>query len=47
VKKLVLNHFSARYSRDPSILETEAREIFPNTVLARDGMEITVPFTDQ
>jgi ribonuclease Z len=47
VKKLVLNHFSARYSRDPAILETEACEIFQNTLLARDGMELDVPFTDQ
>jgi ribonuclease Z len=46
-KKLALNHFSARYSRDPSQLETEARAIFPNTVLARDGMEISIPFENE
>lgn len=46
-KQLVLNHFSARYSRDPSVLENEARAVFPNTMLARDGLEISIPFAEQ
>lgn len=37
VKKLMIGHFSARYS-DNSILLNEAREIFSNTVLANEGV---------
>jgi ribonuclease Z len=44
VKRLILTHVSARYSRDTSELEREAREIFPETIIARDGMEVDVPF---
>jgi ribonuclease Z len=47
VQRLALTHFSARYSRDPSDLGREAREAFPGEViLAKDGMEIEVPFRD-
>jgi ribonuclease Z len=44
VQRLVLTHFSARYSRDPGDLEREAREVFGNVTIGRDGMEIDVPF---
>jgi ribonuclease Z len=46
VRQLVLTHFSARYSRDASELLREAREEFDSVVLARDGLEIDVPFQD-
>uniref|UniRef100_A0AB33IVV3 Ribonuclease Z n=1 Tax=Prevotella sp. GTC17254 TaxID=3236794 RepID=A0AB33IVV3_9BACT len=41
VKKLLLGHYSARYN-DESALLTEARAIFPNTELTKEGMTINV-----
>lgn len=46
VRKLLLTHFSARYSRDAGDLEREARHVFPSTIIGKDGMEIDVPFRD-
>ena len=46
VRRLVLTHFSARYSRDPSDLEREAKELFADVTIARDGMEIDVPYDE-
>ena len=42
VKTLILTHFSARY-RDPEILGNEAREIFPNTLVAEDLRKFPFP----
>jgi ribonuclease Z len=47
VRRLALTHFSARYSRDPGELLREAREEFEEVVLARDGMELEIPFSDE
>ena len=47
VKQLVLTHLSARYSINASELMQQAREIFPETVVARDGFEIEVPFAPE
>ncbi len=46
VKKLVLNHVSARYSMSADELVKEARDVFPNVFVARDGQEVDVPFAD-
>jgi ribonuclease Z len=46
VRRLVLTHISARYSRDASELENEARAVFSNVVVGKDGMEIEVPYAD-
>jgi ribonuclease Z len=47
VRRLVLTHFSARYSHDASELEREARQVFPNVIAARDGTEIDVPYVER
>jgi ribonuclease Z len=46
VRRLLLTHFSARYSRDASDLQREACSVFANTLIGKDGMEIDVPFRD-
>jgi ribonuclease Z len=46
VRKLALTHLSARYSAAADILLREAREVFPETVVAKDGFTIDVPFPD-
>jgi len=45
-KRLILTHISARYSANPKALLEEARSVFPNTVVAKDGMEIDVAFEE-
>ena len=41
VKRLVLGHFSARYD-DESLLLDEAKTIFPDTILAHEGLIINI-----
>ena len=40
--KLVLGHYSSRYKSLDTMLE-EAQEIFPNSVLAKEGMKFDIP----
>lgn len=40
-KKLIIGHFSARYY-DVSVFEQEAREIFENTVIAKEGNSFVI-----
>ena len=46
VRRLVLTHISPRYNRDAPELLAEARAVFPETVIARDGLTVDVPFAD-
>jgi len=45
-KRLVLSHVSARYSISADELVREAREVFPNAAVAKDGLEVDVPFAE-
>jgi ribonuclease Z len=45
-RRLVLSHVSARYSISADELVKEAREVFKETTVAKDGMTIEVPFND-
>jgi ribonuclease Z len=44
VRQLVLTHISPRYTREASELLGEAQMVFPNTLVARDGLVVDVPF---
>jgi len=43
VKKLILGHYSSRYKELAPLL-SEAKEVFPNTVLGEEGRVYEVPF---
>ena len=45
-RRLVLSHVSARYSISADELVKEAREVFRETTVAKDGMTVEVPFAD-
>jgi ribonuclease Z len=42
VRKLVLTHLSARYSKEPEVLLNEAKEVFENVEIARDFLEFVL-----
>lgn len=47
VRRLVLTHISPRYTREAPELLAEAQTVFAETVVARDGLAIDVPFPDR
>ena len=46
VRRLVLTHISPRYTRDAPELLAEAKAVFPESVVARDGLTVDVSFAD-
>jgi ribonuclease Z len=46
VRRLALTHISARYTREAPELLAEARQVFEDVVIARDGLAIEVPYRD-
>ena len=45
-KRLVLTHVSARYADAPKVLERQARDIFPASRVAHDGLKIELGYHD-
>ncbi len=45
-RRLVLSHVSARYSISAEELVKEARDVFKETMVAKDGLTIEVPYRD-
>ena len=45
-RRLVLTHLSARYSRDPGEMEREARSVFADVIVAKDGLELDVHYVE-
>jgi len=46
VRRLVLTHISPRYNRDAPELLAEAKAVFPESIVALDGLTIDVPFAE-
>ncbi|HEX6617075.1 MAG TPA: ribonuclease Z [Gemmatimonadales bacterium] len=46
VRRLILTHISPRYNRDAPELLAEARAVFPETTVARDGMVVEVGYRE-
>lgn len=47
VKKMAMIHYSPRYTdRELAVLENEAKEIFPETILSKDRMHFDISYDD-
>ncbi len=46
-RRLALTHISARYSQNARELEREAKLVFANTTVARDGYEVELALTEE
>ena len=46
-RRLVLTHISARYSLNAKDLEREARQVFADTLVVKDGTEIELGLTEE
>lgn len=46
-RKLVLTHISSRYSLNAKELEREAKQVFRQTIVAKDGLEIELSLTEE
>lgn len=47
VKQLVLTHISSRYSADTAPLLDEVRKVFSNSLIAKELLEIEIPYRDE
>lgn len=47
VRRLVLTHLSARYADQPQVLLEQARRVFPDCVIAKDGYRTEIAFSDE
>ena len=41
MKRLVIGHFSSRYINESMLLD-EAKAVFPDTILAKEGLTINI-----